>query len=105
MLIVQAEREGDWLLHMYALKRMVPYFFSAGHWHYARYIVWNLQDMALSLLSELQDALLREHVCRHRKGVWNTVFLDQFGEQCYIQYGNAKGGLVRKSLSDEQVAE
>ena len=79
-LYVQAEREGDWLLHMYALKRMVPYFFSAGHWHYARYIVWHLQDMLSSLPSELQDAFLRgEHVCRHRKGVWNAVFLNQFG--------------------------
>ena len=53
----------------------------------------------------LQIHLRGEHVCHHRKGVWNAVFLDQFGEQTYIRYGKAKGGLVGKSLSDEQVAE
>lgn len=35
-LYIQAEREGDWLLHKYALKRMLPYFFAARHWNYAR---------------------------------------------------------------------
>jgi len=48
-LYIQAEREGDWLLHKYALKRMLPYFFAARHWNYARYIAWHLHDMATSL--------------------------------------------------------
>jgi len=25
------EREADWCLHMVSLKRMLPYFFAAGH--------------------------------------------------------------------------
>ena len=35
---IRAEREGNYALHMYCLTRMVPYFFAAGHWNYARYI-------------------------------------------------------------------
>ena len=39
-LYLRAEREGDWLLHVYALNRMIPYFFAAHHWNYARYILY-----------------------------------------------------------------
>ena len=45
-----------------------------------------------------------EHVCRHRKGAWNAVFTDQFGEQTYIRHGKSRGGLVGITLSPEQVA-
>ena len=38
-LYIRAEPEGNWLLHMYALKRMQTYFFAAGHWNHARYIL------------------------------------------------------------------
>lgn len=31
MLYVRAEREGDWPLHLQAVKLMMPYFFAAGH--------------------------------------------------------------------------
>ena len=45
MLYVRAEREGDWLLHIYSVTRMVPYFFAAGHPNYARYGLYYLNDM------------------------------------------------------------
>ena len=37
MMFVRAEREGDWSLHLLATKSMMPYFFAAGHFNYARY--------------------------------------------------------------------
>ena len=33
---VRAEREGDWLLHLATLKKMLPYYFVVGHVNYAR---------------------------------------------------------------------
>ena len=42
---MRAEREGDWILQQHCLKRMLPYFFVAGHHHYARYISWHLRAM------------------------------------------------------------
>ena len=91
-LYLRAEREGDWLLHMYALKRMIPYFFAANHWKYARFLSSHVLEMSTSLPDALLSAFLRgEHVCRHRDGLWNSVFLDQFGEQTYIRYGKSKG--------------
>ena len=32
-LYLRAEREGDWPLHIYALKEMIPYFFAAKHFN------------------------------------------------------------------------
>ena len=42
MLFVRAEKEGNFLLHLYACKKMMPYFFAADHFHYARYGYWVL---------------------------------------------------------------
>ena len=85
LLFVRAEIEGDWLLHMYCLQRMIPYFFAAGHWNYARYIQWHVVDMSHDLPHEILQFFLRgDHVCRHGQGTWNSVFMDQFGEQTYV---------------------
>jgi len=98
-LYIRAVREGDWLLHLYALKRMQPYFFNAGHWNCARYTAWHLHDMTTSLPEDMWAAFLRgKHVCHHHSWVWNSVFLDQFGEQTYIRYGKSKDGLVGKTV-------
>ena len=37
MLFVRAEREGEFPLHLYACRQMIPYFFAAGHVNYTRY--------------------------------------------------------------------
>ena len=36
MLFIRAEREADRPLHLLATRLMMPYFFSAGHFNYAR---------------------------------------------------------------------
>ena len=36
MLYVRAEREGAFALHLDVCKRILPYFFAASHWNYAR---------------------------------------------------------------------
>ena len=45
MLFVRAEREGDWPLHLWAVKKMLPYFFAACHYNYARYDTYYLHSM------------------------------------------------------------
>ena len=39
------------------------------------------------------DLLAGAHLCRHRPGIWNSVSIDQFGEQTYTKKGNMPGGL------------
>ena len=40
MAFVQAEREGDWTLHLFAVEKMLPYFFASGHVnHFIQYLI------------------------------------------------------------------
>ena len=81
---IRAEREGDILLREKCLKDMLPYFFAAGHQHYARYISMYLLEVK-SLPSEArQDLKEGYNVCRHSNGA-PAVSSDQFGEQTYIK--------------------
>lgn len=45
MMFIRAEREADWPLHLEAFRMMLPYFFAAGHVHYARYGLYYLRSM------------------------------------------------------------
>ena len=91
-----AEREGDLGLKLLTLKRMMKYFFLAGHC--ARFLTQYLLEMA-SLPSDTKVDL----VCRHHPGYWNAVSADQFGEQTAIKIG--KGGLKGMTLAAELVSE
>ena len=52
MMFIQAEREGDWLLHLSFVSTMLLYFFVAGHHNYARYATYNLNDMKLPIVAK-----------------------------------------------------
>ena len=45
LIFIRAEREGEWALHLWAVNEMIPYFFVAGHIHYARYGLIYLRSM------------------------------------------------------------
>ena len=71
---LRAEREGNWLFQQLCLERMLPYFFSAGHIHYVRYITWQLLEMRHLLSDNAKaDLIPGAHVCRHSDGCWNSV--------------------------------
>ena len=40
LMFLHRERNGDVLLQQHCLKAMLPYFFTAGHHNYARYLSW-----------------------------------------------------------------
>ena len=85
------------------LERMLPYFFAAGHFHYARYSTQHLLKM-FNLSGQAKDEITSgAFVCRHQAGTWNSVSSDQFGEQTAIRIG--KGGLRGVTLSSELVKE
>ena len=78
---MRVEREGDWIQQQHCLQRMLPYFFVAGHHHYARYISsHHLRDMQHIPPDAKQDLPNGPHVCRHIDRA-AAVFGDQYGEQ------------------------
>ncbi|MCG7883058.1 MAG: hypothetical protein JAY96_15870 [Candidatus Thiodiazotropha endolucinida] len=93
----RAEREGDIHLKHLTLKRMMKYFFLAGHVQYARYMTQYLIEMR----ANTEDMV--DLVCRHQDGYWNAVSADQFGEQTAIRIG--KGALKGMTLSADLVSE
>ena len=94
----RAEREGDIYLKQLTLKRMMKYFFLAGHAQYVRYLTQYLLEM-----QELHAEDRVDLVCRHHDGYWNAVSADQFGEQTAIKIG--KGALKGMTLSADLVSE
>ena len=45
MAYIRAEREGAWLLHLVTFRKMIPYYFVAGHINYAWYGVYYVHSM------------------------------------------------------------
>lgn len=44
-LFIQAERTGNWSMHLTSLRQMLPFYHAAGHTSYAKGIHIYLQDM------------------------------------------------------------
>ena len=105
MLFIRAEREGEWPLHLAALKAMMPYFFAAGHINYARYGLYYLLLRQMETLPEnvLSHFEAGEHVMRHQAGLWNGIWSDMFIETTFMRYGHGPGGLVGITLNNECV--
>ncbi len=97
MTYVRAESEGDWLLHVYCVKAMMPYFFAAGHQNYARSGLVYLR--AIENLPEiiLPYFLKGKHVMR---GIWTDMFI----ESTFMRYGHGRQGIIGITLKPETLA-
>ena len=94
MLYVRAEREGEFALHLYACKMMMPYFFAAKHINYARYGICYLNSMEKLPESVLGPFMKGEHVMRHQPGIWNAIWSDMLIETSYMKVGKGPVGVI-----------
>ena len=79
-----AEREGDWPLHVSTFKEMLPYYFAAGHIHYARYGQYYLNSVKSLPKEVLSHFMKGEHVMRHNPGFWNGIWSDMYIETTFM---------------------
>ena len=93
LLFIRAQREGNWDLHLYSFKMMLPYFFRYDHVNYARWGVVYVDEM-----QRLPQALLDEFKrgnfvikCSDQK--FNQVDPDQ-GQEWINGTGKRCGGIV-----------
>ena len=57
-----------------------------------RHITWHVMEMQHVLPDDAKmDLLPGAQLCRHRPGIWNYVYADQFGEQTYIKKSKMPG--------------
>jgi hypothetical protein len=101
MLYVRAEREGDWPLHLLAVKQMLPYFFASAHVNYARYGLYYMRSMESLGPEELSKFMKGEHVMHHVPGLWNGIWSDMFIETTFMRYGHGPGGIIGITLKPE----
>ena len=67
-LFLPGDRNGDFLPQQQCLKAVLPYFFAAGHYSYARYLSWYVRQMEHLPPRAKEDLLAGAHVCRHSDG-------------------------------------
>ena len=81
MRFVRAEKSSEFLLHISAVKEMMPFFFAAGHYHYARWATQYINTLE-SVHGKIKERFLKgEHTVRHKQGLWNSVWTDMMIEQ------------------------
>ena len=55
MIFISVVPEGEFGLHLYACKDMIPYFFAGGHWNYPRDNIVNLiMDVSVLFFSNFK---------------------------------------------------
>ena len=98
MLYVRAEKEGEFHLHLRAIELMMPFFFAAGHIHYARYATYYIISMQAIPHHILQHFTKGDHLVRHIDDIWNGIWSDMFIETTFMRYGKGKHGIIGITL-------
>ena len=103
MLYIRAEREGNFALHLYSCQLMLPYFFAAGHFNYARYGVCYMLTMSRLPPAVLEQFIKGEHVLHHRFGLWNGIWSDMMIETTYMKFGKGPSGIIGQTTKPRTV--
>ncbi len=101
MLYMRSEKEGEFQLHLRAIELMLPYFFSAGHIHYARYATYYMTSMKALPNHVLQHFTKVDHTVRCIDGIRNGIWLDMFIETTFMRHGKGKHGIIGITLNIE----
>lgn len=95
---IEAERSGDWFLHLHTVQQMLPYLHASGHFLYAKSCQLYLQDM-LNLNKVLPpdeyDRFVNQSFFTIRRSdkFWSGVWTDQTIEQVVMRSMKSQGGL------------
>ena len=105
-LFVRAERTGDWHLHLYTVKQMLPYLHAAGHLPYAKSAHLYVQQME-DLNSEVESMFVESgyFTIRRTDKLWSGVWSDMTIEQVLMRAMKATGGLTGgRGISESTLA-
>lgn len=97
---IQAERTGDWNLHLNTIHKMLPFFHATGHFFYAKCAHLYLQDM-LELNKKVDSTEYRLFTAdgfftiRRSDKFWSGVWSDMTIEQVLMCSMKSYGGLTR----------
>lgn len=94
---IQAERMGDWQLHLETIGKMLPFFHSAGQFFYAKTARLYLQDMC-----NLKERMVSKEFAlftvlftiRRSDKFWSGMWTDLTIEQVLMRSMKSQGGLT-----------
>ena len=104
LMYVRTEREGEFGLHLYTCKKMIPYFFAAGHWNYARDDTVYIRTMEKLPDSLMNKFMKKQHVVHLQEGVFNGIWSDMAIESTYMKIGKGISGIVGITTNDRSVS-
>ena len=93
LLFIRAQRDGVWDLHMYAFRRMLPFFFRYDHTHYARWGTIYLAEMNCLPPEVLQEFQAGNFVVKESGRKFNQVSPDH-SQEWLNGTGKKSGGIV-----------
>lgn len=97
---IQAERTGNWNLHLVTIAKMLPYFCASGHFHYAKCAHLYLQEMSTlkeTLPGQEYEKFTKEGLFTIRRSdrFWSGLWSDLTIEQTLMRTMKSQGGLTR----------
>ncbi|CAH3187344.1 unnamed protein product [Porites lobata] len=106
---IEAERTGNWEVHLQSLRDMLPFYAAAGHNLYAKSVYIYLQQM-LELNSKHADVLelfkKGFHVIRRSDRFWAGLSSDLVIEQVLMRSVKSSGGLTHgRGMAESQRAQ
>lgn len=96
---VRAERESDWPLHLETVAEMMPLFFAAGHYNYARYGLYYLRSMQAMPVEVRKHFMDGQHTMHHTTGLFNGIWSDMAIETTFMRYGKGRNGIIGLTLN------
>lgn len=108
---IEAERTGNWKLHLDTVQKSLPFFQAAGHFLYAKSAHLYLQDMLkleqLMDPTEFHDFTTKgKFTIRRSKKYWCGIWSDQTIEQTLMKNMKSRGGITRgRGFSDNVLAK
>ncbi|CAG9818117.1 unnamed protein product [Phaedon cochleariae] len=102
---LEAERSGNWELHLHTLKRMLPFFHVAGHFLYAKsghLYLQDMQDLHTRMPAKDFQKFTAEgyFTIRRSDKFWSGIMSDQAVEQTLNREAKIPGGMFQRGASD-----
>ncbi|CAH2989439.1 unnamed protein product [Chilo suppressalis] len=107
---LEAERSGNWELHLDTIQKMLPFFHASVHFLYAKSAHLYLQDMrALSEKIPIEDYVkFTRRGCftiRRSEKFWSGIMSDMTIEQTLMRSMKTTGGLTQgRGITDSTIA-
>ena len=104
MMHIRGEREGEFGLHLYACKKMIPYFFAAGHWNHARASIVYMRTMEKLPEYLVKKFMNGEHMVRIQNGLFNGIWSGMAIESSYMKVGKGPAGVIGVTTNHRSVS-